>query len=245
MGKAAVAAAKAIGYTNAGTVEFIVDDQNRFYFLEVNTRLQVEHPITELVIRQDLVRAQLTVAMGHPLPFTQRDIVQDGHAIECRIYAEDPDNQFLPSTGTLQLYREPHGPGIRVDSGVRQGSAVTIHYDPMLSKLIVWAKDRTAALAKMVWALKHYPILGVTTNTAFLRDILLHEAFVQGDIDTHFLERYPAASLRQPAQQQDLALAMAAVALERPIGMGQALSQGSDNLAVIQDPWVTAGAWRG
>jgi acetyl-CoA carboxylase biotin carboxylase subunit len=244
MGSAAIKAAQAIGYTNAGTVEFILDVDNRFYFLEVNTRLQVEHPVTEWVTHQDLVRAQLYVAMGQPLPFTQADLSQDGHSIECRVYAEDPQNNFLPSTGTLHVYHEPSGPGIRVDSGVQEGGAVTVHYDPMLSKLIVWAKNRDAAMEKMLWALSHYPVLGVTTNIAFLHDIIAHPAFQSGDIDTHFLERYPVRDILSQGENQSMSLAIAAAALSQSSKAGAA-TQKSSSESVTTDPWLLAGAWRG
>lgn len=185
MATAAVNAAKAVNYTNAGTVEFIVSDKGEFYFLEMNTRLQVEHPVTELVIHRDLVRAQVLVAMGEPLPFTQADLTQSGHAIECRVYAEDPQHQFLPSTGKLHIYQEPNGPGIRVDSGVTQGSEVTVYYDPMLSKLVCWAATRDKAIEKMQWALAHYPVLGVLTNINFLQGIMAHPDFKAANVTTH------------------------------------------------------------
>ncbi len=169
MGEAAVAAAQAVGYTNAGTVEFLVDRQRNFYFLEMNTRLQVEHPITEVVTGVDLVKLQLRVAAGEPLPFKQNDLSQRGHAIECRVYAEDPANGFLPSIGRVFTSVEPVGPGVRVDAGVTSGDEVTLHYDPMIAKLIVSGETRDDAIAKMLWALHHYVILGeVTTNIPFL-----------------------------------------------------------------------------
>lgn len=241
MGEAAIKAAQAIGYTNAGTVEFVLDTDNQFYFLEVNTRLQVEHPITEAVTHQDLVRAQIRVAMGKPLPFTQESLVQDGHAIECRIYAEDPENQFFPSTGTLHIYREPSGPGIRVDSGVQEGSEVSVHYDPMLAKVIVWAKTRNEAIEKMQWTLSHYPVLGVTTNMAFLRDIVTHPAFKAGDTDTHFLERFPIPEILSRNGDETLGLAISALALaQKP----QALVSSPGAESMQTDPWLLAGAWR-
>lgn len=191
MGEAAVAAARAVNYRNAGTVEFLVDPQGDFYFLEMNTRLQVEHPITELVTGIDLVRTQIDVAAGQALPFAQRDITQRGNAIECRIYAEDATNGFLPSTGTLDLVKEPIGPGIRVDSGVVSGSEISHYYDPMLAKLIVSAVDRHAALQKMQQALRQFIILGEpVTNIAFLQAVLAHSAFMEGSITTDFLERH-------------------------------------------------------
>ncbi len=225
-------------------MEFILDEQNRFYFLEVNTRLQVEHPVTELVTHQDLVRVQLEVAMGKPLPFTQADLQQDGHAIECRVYAEDPANNFLPSTGTLQVYREPAGPGIRVDGGVREGGEVSVYYDPMLSKAIVWGKTRQAAIEKMLWALSHYPVLGVTTNIAFLHDILAHPAFQSGDIDTHFLERYAINDTLSSGENRSLAMALAAWASRQVSTPTRISGNIGGPTEAAPDPWIMAGRWR-
>lgn len=196
MGEAALKAANAIDYTNAGTVEFILSADGSFYFLEVNTRLQVEHPVTECVTGTDLVSAQLDVAMGKPLPWAQDDLTQHGHAIECRIYAEDPDNGFVPSIGPVLLYQEPEGPNIRVDSGVQGGQEVTIYYDPMLAKLIVWAPNRQEAIERMRWALQRYLILGFVTNMPFLSRVMQHPQFQSGDIHTHFLEEHPVGSGR-------------------------------------------------
>jgi 3-methylcrotonyl-CoA carboxylase alpha subunit len=192
MGEAAVAAARAAGYVNAGTVEFLLEghgDTARFFFLEMNTRLQVEHPVTELVTGIDLVRAQLLVAGGAALPWTQDALSQRGHAIECRIYAEDPAQGFLPQAGPLLMYREPKGPGIRVDAGVCEGGEISVYYDPMLAKLIVAGETRDAAIARAIEALRHYVILGIRTNIPFLLAILRHPAFAAGDVDTSFLDR--------------------------------------------------------
>ncbi|HAJ35138.1 MAG TPA: acetyl-CoA carboxylase biotin carboxylase subunit [Chloroflexi bacterium] len=189
MGAAAVAAVRAVGYTNAGTVEFLVDAQRNFYFLEMNTRLQVEHPITEVVTGVDLVKLQIRVAAGEPLPFTQAELSQRGHAIECRIYAEDPANHFLPAIGKVLTAVEPVGPGVRVDAGVTTGDAVTLDYDPMIAKLIVLGENRRDAIGKMQWALRHYVILGdVITNIAFLRTVLAHPRFLAGDTTTDFVD---------------------------------------------------------
>lgn len=191
MGTAAVEAARAVGYVNAGTVEFIVDPLRReFYFLEMNTRLQVEHPITEIVTGRDLVHWQIRIASGEPLSFTQADVTQRGHAIECRIYAEDPANQFLPSTGCLLNVVEPRGPGVRVDSGVTTGDEVTVYYDPMLAKLIVSGEHRPAALRRMQTALRDYVVLGVTTNLDFLQAIIAHPEFQAGRATTTFIEHH-------------------------------------------------------
>jgi acetyl-CoA carboxylase biotin carboxylase subunit len=192
MGEAAIATARAVDYRNAGTCEFLLEgsgDAARFYFLEMNTRLQVEHPVTECVTGVDLVHAQLRVASGEPLPFTQEGLSQRGHAIECRIYAEDPSQGFLPQAGTLERYSEPQGPGIRVDSGVRQGSEVPVFYDPMLAKLIVHAETRDAARRRAITALGHYSIAGIRTNIDLLKQILQHPQFVNAAIDTGFLDR--------------------------------------------------------
>ena len=189
MGAAAVAAARAVGYVNAGTIEFIVDRAGAFYFLEMNTRLQVEHPVTEMVTGLDLVEWQLRVAAGERLPWQQDDLVQRGHAIECRVYAEDPANDFLPDTGTVLLAEEP-GAGVRVDAGVQSGDAVTIHYDPMISKVIVHAPERAEAIRRLRWALGHYTLLGLTTNLPFLQDVLAHPVFQAGEATTNFIPRH-------------------------------------------------------
>jgi acetyl-CoA carboxylase biotin carboxylase subunit len=191
MGEAAVAAARAASYVNAGTIEFLVEgagDAARFYFLEMNTRLQVEHPVTELVTGVDLVHAQLAVAGGGDLPWTQSSLTQRGHAIECRVYAEDPANAFLPQAGRLLLYREPAGPGIRVDSGVDEGDVVGVDYDPLLAKLIVSAPTRDAAIRRAVAALREFPILGIRTNVGFLLALLEHPRFARSAIHTGFID---------------------------------------------------------
>ena len=189
MGKAAVAAAKAVGYYNAGTVEFIVDpDTLRFYFLEMNTRLQVEHPVTELTTSLDLVHWQIRVAAGERFPYSQKQLSQRGQAIECRVYAEDPANGFLPSTGKLLQFIEPHGPGIRVDSGFTAGDEVTHFYDPLLAKLIVHAEDRETAIQRMKGALKDFIVHGVVTNIDFMQAVLAHDDFAQGKVSTRWVE---------------------------------------------------------
>lgn len=189
MGSVAVQAAKSAGYTNAGTVEFLVDAECNFYFLEMNTRLQVEHPVTELVTGLDLVHLQLRIASGERLPFRQQDVILRGHAIECRIYAEDPDNNFFPSPGKIQRLVRPSGPGIREDSGVYEGWNVPLDYDPMLSKLIAFAPDRAMAIARMQRALDEYFVGGIKTNLGLFRRILQHPDFIAARIDTGFLDR--------------------------------------------------------
>jgi acetyl-CoA carboxylase, biotin carboxylase subunit len=189
MGAVAVQAAKSAGYTNAGTIEFLVDAQRNFYFLEMNTRLQVEHPVTELVTGLDLVHLQLRIASGEKLPFQQQDITLRGHAIECRLYAEDPENNFFPSPGKITKLLRPSGPGVREDSGVYEGWTVPLDYDPMLAKLIVYAADRPTAIARMRRALDEYFVGGIKTNLALFRRILEHPDFVAARIDTGFLDR--------------------------------------------------------
>jgi acetyl-CoA carboxylase biotin carboxylase subunit len=191
MGEAAVAVARAAGYRNAGTVEFLVEgsgDSASFYFLEMNTRLQVEHPVTEQVAGIDLVRAQIAIASGQPLAWAQTHLAQRGHAIELRVYAEDPANNDLPQAGTLLLYREPNMPGIRIDSGVTEGSEVAVHYDPLLAKLIATGETREAARVRAVAALRSYPVLGIRTNIPLLIELLEHPRFIAGDVDTGFLD---------------------------------------------------------
>jgi len=198
MTEAASAAARAAGYRNAGTIEFLVDLRDgSFYFLEMNTRLQVEHPVTEQVTGRDLVRAQLLVADGQPLPWTQDDISQRGHAIEARIYAEDPAQGFLPQAGRLERYREPHLPGVRIDSGVVEGGEVSVYYDPMIAKVIATAETRDLAIARLTVALREFTVAGIRTNLPFLVRLLEVPAFREGAIDTAFLDREGAALAAQ------------------------------------------------
>ncbi len=190
MGNAAVAAAKAVGYSNAGTVEFMLDGNLNFYFMEMNTRLQVEHPITEMTTGIDLAKWQIRIAYGDKLTLKQNEIFQRGHAIECRIYAEDPINGFLPSIGKLEKVQEPTGPNIRNDSGIFSGMEVTSFYDPMLAKLVTYAENRQECIDKMIWALSYYVIMGVTTNISFLKTVLENVEFKKGNITTHFIDNY-------------------------------------------------------
>jgi acetyl-CoA carboxylase biotin carboxylase subunit len=188
MGETAVKAAKAANYVNAGTVEFLVDNDKNFYFLEVNTRLQVEHPVTEMVTGIDLAKEQIRIAAGEPLSFRQDGIQWRGSAIECRIYAEDPENNFLPSIGKIQSYREPNGIGVRVDSALSKGDSVSMYYDPLISKLITWGRDRNEAIQRMKRALDEYTISGVQTVIPFHKQVMSHPDFIAGDISTHFIE---------------------------------------------------------
>lgn len=188
MGKAAVNAAKACGYSNAGTVEFIVGEDGKYFFLEMNTRLQVEHPITELTTGLDIVRHQIRIAEGETLPISQEDVTRRGHSIECRIYAEDVYNNFLPDTGVLKTLREPSGNGVRVDSGVESGSEISVYYDPMIAKLSVWDETRELAVSKMLRALNDYVIVGVKTTIPFCSFVLGSESFNSGKYSTHFVQ---------------------------------------------------------
>ncbi len=188
MARAAIAAAEGVEYRNAGTVEFLVTSDGDFYFLEMNTRLQVEHPITEAVVGVDLVRAQIEVAGGAPLPWKQKDLQQRGHAIEVRVYAEDPDDRFLPHSGTIAYYQQPSGPGVRVDSGVEQGSEISVNFDPLLAKLICHAESREACIDRLERALRDYVILGTKTNLGFLRRVVSHPAYRDAKLSTRFLD---------------------------------------------------------
>jgi acetyl-CoA carboxylase biotin carboxylase subunit len=190
MGEAAVRIASSAGYYNAGTIEFLVDPQRNFYFLEMNTRLQVEHPVTELVTGRDLVHEQIRIAAGEKLSFSQNDIVMRGAAIECRIYAEDPHNNFLPSPGRITKMATPAGPGVRYDSGSYAGWEVPIYYDPLLAKLCVWAETRAAAIERLARVLDEYTVEGINTTIPFFRAVVKNDAFRRGDFDTGFIERF-------------------------------------------------------
>jgi acetyl-CoA carboxylase biotin carboxylase subunit len=250
MGAAAVAAARAVGYTNAGTVEFLVDAERRFYFLEMNTRLQVEHPITELVTGIDLVKLQIRIAAGEPLPFSQEQVQARGHAIECRIYAEDPATGFLPSTGRVWQAVEPVGPGVRVDAGVSTGDTVTLHYDPMIAKLIVLGADRADAICRMEWALRHYVLLGeVTTNIPFLRTVLAHPTFRAGAQTTGFVEREMSAWTPPESMPPDAVWIAAALheALRGDAALAGGAAAAPTTAAPAEDPfspWRQPGGFR-
>ncbi len=211
MGEAAIRAARAAGYYNAGTVEFLVDRNGEFYFLEMNTRLQVEHPVTEMVTGTDLVHLQLAIAAGRPLELRQDDISWRGAAIECRIYAEDPDNQFFPSPGRILSIYRPAGPGIRLDSGVYPGWTVPLDYDPLLAKMAVWAHSREAAIHRMLSALEEYYVAGIKTNISFFRQILLDDAFQRGELDTGFIDEFLARRRGPRSAPAEELLAVAAL----------------------------------
>jgi acetyl/propionyl-CoA carboxylase alpha subunit len=234
MAEAAVAAGRAVGYRGAGTVEFLVDAGGRFFFLEMNTRLQVEHAVTEETLGIDLVAGQLDVADGKPLPAAWAGVAPRGHAIECRIYAEDPET-FLPRSGKILAYEEPSGPGVRVDSGIGAGSVVGIDYDPILAKVIVHAEDRPAAVARMRRALSRYVILGVTTNLRLLRRIVASAEFEDGRLDTAFLSRLPPDGAPDPPPA---AVAAAAWAARSPSARLSGAKPG------LPDPWKDASGWR-
>jgi 3-methylcrotonyl-CoA carboxylase alpha subunit len=245
---AAVLAAKASSYRNAGTVEFLVDlsggrlDTAPFYFLEMNTRLQVEHGVTEQVAGVDLVRAQLVVASGGGLPWTQQQLGQRGHAIEARIYAEDPSRGFLPQAGRVQLYREPRMPGIRIDSGIREGDEVSVHYDPLLAKVVASAETRDLAIARLGAALRAFPILGIHTNIPFLLDVVEHECFRAGTIHTGFLDADVARLRATPAG------ALPGVVRAALDAQASDTSESSDGATRSStgpwDPWQSLRGWR-
>ena len=243
MTDAAIAVARAAGYRNAGTIEFLLDlgGDPRFYFLEMNTRLQVEHGVTEQVTGRDLVRAQLLVAGGEPLPWTQGDLTQRGHAIEARVYAEDPARNFLPQAGRFLLYREPRLPGIRIDSGVSEGGEVSVHYDPMLAKVIATAESRDLAIARLAAALRAFPILGIRTNIPFLLNILDHPRFLNGTIDTGFLDRESDA-LTATSDEMPAFVRAAAVAHGDSPESGESQIPNPESRRNV-DPWHTLRSW--
>ncbi len=212
MGEAAVNVAKAANYYNAGTVEFIVDENKNFYFLEMNTRLQVEHPVTELITGLDLVKLQIRVAEGEKLPFKQEDLQIHGHAIEVRVYAEDPANNFLPDIGTLKTYKRPQGHGIRVDDGFEQGMTVPFYYDPMIAKMICHDETRQCAIQKTIRAIDEYEITGLETTLSFCRFVMTHDAFRSGDFDTKFVEKYfkPDLLKKKPIKEEEILAALLA-----------------------------------
>jgi acetyl-CoA carboxylase biotin carboxylase subunit len=237
MGEAALHAARAAGYFNAGTVEFLADNSGSFYFLEMNTRLQVEHPVTELVTGLDLVRLQIEIAAGARLPFTQEQVVLRGAAIECRIYAEDPANNFFPSPGRITQLAEPSGPGIRLDSGIYPGWTVPIDYDPMLAKLIAWSGTRDQAIDRMRRALSEYHIGGIQSNISLFRTILNDSAFRDGDLDTGYLDRLLQRDIEPDAPPSDLAAIAALVALAQDRKSAGASEGGPASVS----RWVTQG----
>ena len=217
MGKCAVDVARSCNYTGAGTVEFILDENLDFFFLEMNTRLQVEHPVTELITGLDLVKEQIKIARGEKLSFTQEDIAMKGHAIELRVYAEDPATNFLPDIGTLETYRLPQGPGIRVDDGFEEGMEIPIYYDPMIAKLITYGENRAQAIERMIRAIDEYQITGIETTLGFGKFVMQHEAFTSGNFDTHFVKNYfqPSSLLYENEQEAFIAALVAAQLMQK------------------------------
>jgi acetyl-CoA carboxylase, biotin carboxylase subunit len=215
MGECAVNVGKACNYVGAGTVEFLLDENRDFYFLEMNTRLQVEHPVTEMITGLDLVKEQIKIARGENLSFAQEDLKISGHSIEVRVYAEDPTNNFLPDIGKLQTYRRPTGQGIRVDDGFEEGMDIPIYYDPMISKLITYGKDREEAISRMIRAIDEYEITGVETTLPFCSFVLKHPAFVSGDFDTHFVKHHfkPEYLISEQPDEAEIAAIVAAIEL--------------------------------
>ncbi len=240
MGETAVRVIRETGYTNAGTVEFLLDANRNFYFLEVNARIQVEHPITELVAGVDLVKWQIRIASGEKLVLKQESLHQRGHAIECRIYAEDPANEFLPSFGKILFMKNPEGPGVRVDSGIYAGYEVTMFYDPILAKLIVWAEDRETARHRMVEALSDYVVVGIKTTIPFLRDVMQHPSFVSGETATDFIKKNLPGW--KEAEKEDFlqpALIVAAIKKqERKVPVHELKKK------TMSSPWRSIGSWR-
>lgn len=239
MGEAAVQAIQAAGYTNLGTVEFLLDKYGNFYFLEVNARIQVEHPITELTTGVDLVKLQLHIANGGEMPFKQQDLRQNGHAIECRIYAEDAENNFLPSSGKILFLREPTGPGIRFDSGIYAGSEVPIFYDPILAKLIVWGKNREEARLRMINALKSTVILGAKTSIGFMIKVLEHSEWIAGNTYTNFIEQHFGGNYTAPEELLKFALVGAEIAFRSK----KKATKSVETTGEIPSPWLTVGNW--
>ena len=238
MGKSACDVARSCDYLGAGTCEFIFDEQNNFYFLEMNTRLQVEHPVTELITGVDLVRQQILIAMGQPLAIKQEDLKINGHAIQLRVYAEDPSNNFLPSIGKLQTYRAPKGVGVRVDDGYEEGMDIPIYYDPMIAKLITYGKDRNEAIARIIRAIDEYEIDGPSTTLSFGTFAFKHEAFVSGNFDTHFVKKhFSPEKLEQGNEEEAKIAAMLVAELLEKRQKSPKLNSTTANIVKIKSNW--------
>jgi propionyl-CoA carboxylase alpha chain len=237
MGESAVMVAKACDYVGAGTVEFLLDENLNYYFLEMNTRLQVEHPVTELITGKDLVKEQIMIAAGEKIGFSQNDLSINGHSIEVRVYAEDPLNNFLPDIGKLTEYSPPHGPGIRVDDGFEVGMEIPIYYDPMISKLIVWGSTREEAIERMIGAIEQYRITGVRTTLEFCRFVLKHDAFRSGNFDTHFVQHYFTPEALDPELDDQEKAAALITALESLYGTTQKPVNGHFSASEVRSNW--------
>jgi acetyl-CoA carboxylase biotin carboxylase subunit len=242
MGETAKKVIQVSGYNNAGTVEFLLDKNKNFYFLEVNARLQVEHPVTEFITGIDLVHQQLAIASGEKLTISQDELEQKGHAIECRIYAEDPFNNFLPSAGKVFFLKEPSGPGVRHDCGIYSGCDIPIFYDPILAKLIVWAENREMSCQRMISALDDYVILGIQTTIGFLKDVIAHPKFQTGETTTSFIEKYFAQwGGKEKAEEARMIAALASAFDSQSKSFGPQVLTDRD---VAPSPWQTLGKWR-
>jgi len=235
MGQCAVDVARSCNYTGAGTVEFIMDENLDFYFLEMNTRLQVEHPVTEMITGIDLVKEQIRIARGESLRFKQEDLHINGHAVEVRVYAEDPKNNFLPDIGTLQTYQTPKGPGVRVDDGFEQGMEIPIYYDPMIAKLITFGKDRTEAIERMIRAIDEYQITGIQTTLGFGKFVMQHPAFISGDFNTHFVEKHFKPEFLEEYEEEEALIAAI---------LGAQLMQEQSKNAVAKERVSVTSNWR-
>ena len=240
MAEAAVTAARAANYTNAGTIEFLLDADRNFYFLEVNARLQVEHPVTELVTGVDLVKEQLRIAAGEPLRFAQEDVERRGAAIECRISAEDPANNFYPATGTISRLRLPSGPGVRFDGGIAQGYEVPIYYDPLIAKLVTWAESRALAIERMHRALNEFVLDGVATTIPFHRWVMASDAFREGDFDTSFVAEYFRPEAARVEELEKAAAVLCTLLTHFREGAAPAAGAPSRDGALAVDPWRLA-----
>lgn len=234
MGACAVQVAKSCNYIGAGTVEFLMDEKLNFYFLEMNTRLQVEHPVTEMITGKDLVKEQIRIAMGHPLSFSQDDLTINGHSVEVRVYAEDPANNFLPDIGKLTTYIPPKGPGVRVDDGFEEGMDIPIYYDPMIAKLVTHGATREEAIARMLRAIDDYRITGVTTTLPFCSFVLKHPAFVSGKFDTHFVKSYFTPEVLNYASEDEEIIAVITASL---VASNNKVSQNIDDQPAKRSPW--------
>ena len=243
MGETARKVLQVSGYNNAGTVEFLLDRNRNFFFLEVNARLQVEHPVTELTMGVDLVQQQIRIAAGEELSLKQESLIQRGHAIECRIYAEDPSRNFLPSSGKILYLREPTGPGVRHDGGIYSGWEVPIYYDPILAKLIVWAETRESACARMAAALDDYVVLGISTTIPFLKEVISHPKFREGATTTAFIKNYFDNWQDKEGPADGLTLALAAAALDE-LSPSQKTGKAEGLKEEVYSPWQTIGRWR-